>query len=108
MSTETRPEPAASGEGAKSDRSLNPLLVFTVVLLLVTMMRGPISAMLSAPALQQWMTVFLAVVTQALPFLVLGVVLSAIIAVFVPPSFFARALPSRPALAVPIAGTAGA
>jgi uncharacterized membrane protein YraQ (UPF0718 family) len=82
--------------------------VFTVVLLLVTMARGPISNLLSAPALQSWMTVFIAVVTQALPFLVLGVVLSAVIAVFVPPSFFSRALPSRPGLAVPVAGVAGA
>jgi uncharacterized membrane protein YraQ (UPF0718 family) len=45
---------------------------------------------------------------QALPFLVLGVLLSAAIAVFVPPSFFARALPARPALAVPVAGISGA
>jgi uncharacterized membrane protein YraQ (UPF0718 family) len=51
--------------------------------------------------------VFIAVVVQALPFLVLGVVLSAVIAVFVPASFFARALPSRPALAVPVAASAG-
>jgi uncharacterized membrane protein YraQ (UPF0718 family) len=90
------------------DRSLNPVLVFTVVLLVVAMLRGPIADMLSAPALQSWMTVFIAVVTQALPFLVLGVVLSAVIAVFVPPSFFARALPARPGLAVPVAGAAGA
>src|SRR5439155_26378004 len=48
-----------------------------------------------------------AVVTQALPFLVLGVLLSAFIAAFVPPSFFTRALPRRPALAVPVAGVAG-
>jgi uncharacterized membrane protein YraQ (UPF0718 family) len=58
--------------------------------------------------MQNWMTVFIAVVSQALPFLVLGVVLSAIIAVFVPPSFFTRALPKRPVLAVPVAGVAGA
>jgi uncharacterized protein len=38
---------------------------------------------------------------------VFGVLLSAVIAVFVPPSFFARALPRRPALAVPVAGAAG-
>jgi uncharacterized membrane protein YraQ (UPF0718 family) len=61
----------------------------------------------SAPVMQSWMTVFVAVILQALPFLVLGVVLSAVIAVFVPPSFFARALPKRPALAVPVAGLAG-
>jgi hypothetical protein len=52
--------------------------------------------------------VFVAVLVQALPFLVLGVALSAAIAVFVPASFFARALPARASLAVPVAGVAGA
>jgi uncharacterized membrane protein YraQ (UPF0718 family) len=70
--------------------------------------QGSIRRVLSAPVMQSWMTVFVAVVVQALPFLVLGVLLSAAIAVFVPPSFFARALPKRPALAVPVAGMAGA
>jgi uncharacterized membrane protein YraQ (UPF0718 family) len=51
--------------------------------------------------------VFVSVLVQAVPFLVFGVVLSAIIAVFVPRSFWARALPSHPALAVPAAGVAG-
>jgi uncharacterized membrane protein YraQ (UPF0718 family) len=108
--TDTRPTPAPDPGTARKqpDRNLNPLLVLIVVLLVVTMARGPIAGLLSAPALQSWMTVFIAVVTQALPFLVLGVALSAVIAVFVPASFFARALPSRPALAVPVAGTAGA
>jgi uncharacterized membrane protein YraQ (UPF0718 family) len=54
------------------------------------------------------MTIFVAVVTQALPFLVFGVVLSAIIAVFVPPAAFVRALPRRAAVAVPVAGVSGA
>ena len=44
---------------------------------------------------------------QAVPFLVFGVVLSAVIAVFVPRSFWARALPRHPALAVPVASCAG-
>jgi uncharacterized membrane protein YraQ (UPF0718 family) len=83
------------------------LQVLTLLLLLVVAFQAPIRSALSAPVVQNWMTVFIAVVTQALPFLVLGVVLSAIIAVFVPPSFFARALPKRPALAVPVAGMAG-
>jgi uncharacterized protein len=82
-------------------------LVLTVGLALLVALQGPIRGALSAPVLQNWTTVFVAVVVQALPFLVLGVVLSAVIAVFVPPSFFARALPSRPALAVPVAGAAG-
>jgi uncharacterized membrane protein YraQ (UPF0718 family) len=84
------------------------LIVLIMLLLLVVALQAPIRRALSAPVMQSWMTVFIAVVVQALPFLVLGVLLSAIIAVFVPPSFFARALPRRPALAVPVAGMAGA
>jgi uncharacterized protein len=57
---------------------------------------------------QAWTTVFLAICVQALPFLVFGVTLSAAITSFVPPAFWARALPRRPAAAVPVAGAAGA
>lgn len=83
------------------------LPVLVLVLLLVVALAGPIRRATSAPVVQNWTTVFIAVVTQAFPFLVFGVLLSAVIAVFVPPSFFARALPKRPALAVPVAGAAG-
>ena len=60
------------------------------------------------PALQTGATIFVSIVVQALPFLVLGVVLSGAIAAFVPASFWKRALPKNPALAVPVAGAAGA
>jgi uncharacterized membrane protein YraQ (UPF0718 family) len=83
-------------------------VALTLLLLVVVVAQGPIRRALSAPVMQSWMTVFVAVVVQALPFLVLGVLLSAALAVFVPPSFFARALPKRPSLAVPVAGMAGA
>lgn len=63
---------------------------------------------LTNPALQAGATIFVSIVIQALPFLVLGVVLSAAIAAFVPPSFWQKALPKRPGLAVPVAGCAGA
>lgn len=89
-------------------RHLNSPLLLTLLLLTAVMLQGPIRGALSAPVMQSWMTVFVAVMVQALPFLVLGVLLSAAIAVFVPPSFFARAMPKRPALAVPVAGVAGA
>jgi uncharacterized membrane protein YraQ (UPF0718 family) len=85
----------------------NSFVVLLMVLLVAVALQGPIRAAVAAPVLQNWITVFVAVVVQALPFLVVGVLLSAVIAVFVPPSFFARALPSRPALAVPVAGAAG-
>jgi len=77
------------------------------LLVLLVIFRVPIAEALSGPWLQTWMTVFVSVMTQATPFLVFGVALSAIIAVFVPASFFAKALPERAALAVPVAGAAG-
>lgn len=107
-------------EGARRDRPQAPPappdepgrltspLVLTMLLLLMVLLQSPVRRALSAPVMQSWTTVFVAVVVQALPFLVLGVLLSAAIAVYVPPSFFARALPSRPGLAVPVAGVAGA
>ncbi len=61
-----------------------------------------------SPALQTGATIFVAIVVQALPFLVLGVVLSGAIAAFVPASFWRKALPKNKVLAVPVAGAAGA
>ncbi|MFE9449030.1 permease [Streptomyces sp. NPDC006739] len=99
---------APAAEKGREGWHLNSPLALTLLLLLVVVFQGRVRGALSTPVMQSWMTVFVAVVVQALPFLVLGVLLSAAIAVFVPPSFFARALPSRPALAVPVAGVAGA
>ncbi|MFH8369424.1 permease [Streptomyces sp. NPDC018031] len=62
---------------------------------------------LDSPALQAWRTVCVAIALQALPFLLLGTILSAAINAFVPAHVFARALPKNPALAVPVAGAAG-
>lgn len=81
--------------------------VLAVVLVGIIALRGVLADLMAAPRLATWSTVFVSIVVQALPFLVFGVVLSALIAVFVPPSFFARVLPRRPALAVPVAGVAG-
>jgi hypothetical protein len=52
-------------------------------------------------------TVFVAVCVQAMPFLVLGVLLSGAIAAFVSPAVLRRALPASTAAAVPVAGAAG-
>ncbi|MEV4093733.1 permease [Streptosporangium saharense] len=79
---------------------------FVVVLLVVG--RFTLTPHLTSPALRTWATVFVAVCVQALPFLVFGVALSAAITAFVPASFWTRALPRRPAVAVPVAGLAGA
>ncbi|GGJ54659.1 permease [Streptomyces brasiliensis] len=63
---------------------------------------------LAHPALQAWRTVCLAITVQAFPFLLLGTLLSGAINAFVPADLLTRALPKRPALAVPVAGAAGA
>jgi hypothetical protein len=54
-----------------------------------------------------WLTVFVSIALQSLPFLVLGVVLSAAIAVLVPADALARWLPRNTAAAVPVAGLSG-
>ena len=54
-----------------------------------------------------WSTLFVSVTIQALPFLVLGVVISGLIAAFVSPELVERIVPKRKALAVPAAGLAG-
>jgi uncharacterized protein len=61
-----------------------------------------------SPALAHWTNVFVAVAIQALPFLVLGVVISGGIATFVRPSLIRKVLPKSTALAVPIAALSGA
>ncbi|MFD5584084.1 permease [Streptomyces sp. NPDC127063] len=66
------------------------------------------TAWLNDPAVQAWRTVCLAITVQALPFLLLGTALSGAINAFVPADLFTRVLPKRAALAVPVAGAAGA
>ncbi|MGI5215306.1 permease [Plantactinospora sp. CA-290183] len=81
--------------------------VLAGLLILLVVFQRPVASVISTPRLQTWTTVFVSVMVQAVPFLVFGVLLSAVIAVFVPRSFWARALPRHPALAVPVASAAG-
>ncbi len=62
---------------------------------------------LSDTDVRLWSTLFVSVCIQALPFLVLGVVVSGLIAAFVSPEFVQRIVPKRAFLAVPSAGLAG-
>lgn len=68
---------------------------------------GPELPLFGRPAVQTFTTIFVSITVAALPFLVLGVTISGAIAAFVSPRFLERALPRRPALAVPTAGIAG-
>lgn len=64
-------------------------------------------AVFNSAALSTLGTVFCGVFVQAIPFLVLGVVTSGLIAVFVSPQRLARWLPRRTAVAVLVAGVGG-
>ena len=99
-------EAASLDRGRRRSPAATDVLVVLLVLVVVLRLWGP--ALFEVPAVQAWSTVFVAVCLQALPFLVIGVLLSAAIGAFVPPSFFERALPQRSALAVPVAGLSGA
>jgi uncharacterized membrane protein YraQ (UPF0718 family) len=86
---------------------ITSLEVLCGLLVLAVVFQAPLASMLDAPKLRTASTVFVAVCVQALPFLVLGVVISGAIAAFVPASVLRKALPRKEALAVPVAGLAG-
>jgi uncharacterized membrane protein YraQ (UPF0718 family) len=71
------------------------------------LLRPLLSGLVDGPALQTWATIFVSIAVQALPFLVLGVLVSGAITAYVPPSVFRRILPENQAAAVPIAASAG-
>jgi len=82
--------------------------VLCVVLLVALLAQSYLVDLFDVAALRTGSTVFVAVVVQALPFLVPGVLLSGAIMAFLPAERLRRLLPRRPGLAVPVAGLAGA
>jgi uncharacterized membrane protein YraQ (UPF0718 family) len=84
-----------------------PVLVAVIVAL--TLLGGAMrAAVYDSDALSTAGTVFSGIFVQALPFLALGVMLSALIAVFVTPDRLSRWLPQRPVAAVLAAAAGGA
>lgn len=89
-------------------RSLPTLEILALVLVLAVVLRPILASRLDGPALQTWSTIFVSITIQALPFLVLGVVVSGAIAAYVPASWITRALPRDRFYSIPAAGLAGA
>lgn len=81
--------------------------ILVAVVVAAALVKPNVSNLFDAPGVRSWITIFTAIVIQALPFLVFGVVLSGAIAAFVPAHWLSRALPKNPKLAVPVAGLAG-
>lgn len=103
MTTTTRP----SRDRTRRRRPITSLEILCAVLLLAVVFQAPLRALLDVPGLRTGSTVFVAVCVQALPFLVLGVLVSGLIAAWVPPSALRAVLPRSRAAAVPVAGAAG-
>lgn len=61
----------------------------------------------SNPYVSTWATIFVAIVVQALPFVVLGVLVSGLIASHATPAVLARVVPRQAGLAIPVAACAG-
>jgi uncharacterized membrane protein YraQ (UPF0718 family) len=69
--------------------------------------RGLVASGPPNPYVSTWSTIFTAIVVQALPFVVLGVLVSGLIASHATPAFLARLVPSHAVAAVPAAAVAG-
>lgn len=96
-----------SGDRAGRRRRITSLEVLCVALIAAVVFQAPLAAVLDSPGLRTGSTVFVAVCVQALPFLVLGVLISGLIAAFVPAGALRRSLPGNETAAVPVAGVAG-
>jgi uncharacterized membrane protein YraQ (UPF0718 family) len=88
-------------------RRLGSVEMLALVVIAVLLLRGWLLGLVDSPRAATLVTVFVSVMVQALPFLILGTVLSGAITAFVPARFFERALPRNPVAAVPVAGVAG-
>ncbi|HEY3185454.1 MAG TPA: permease [Gaiellaceae bacterium] len=92
----------------RARRASAGVAVVVLVVVAAAVLRPVLVDLLDRPAVAHWATIFVAIAVQAMPFLVLGVSVSAAIAALVPDGFLPRVLPDRPALAVPVAAIAGA
>lgn len=82
-----------------------PELVFAILAIALGA-RGIVSGF-SNPYVSTWATIFVAIVVQALPFVVLGVLVSGLVASHATPAVLSRVVPSSPVLAIPAAACAG-
>jgi uncharacterized protein len=98
--------PEAEGAAGRPGGLLDARLLLLLVVVALGS-RSLLADVVDNPALQTWSTIFVSIAIQALPFLVLGVLVSGVLAALVPPGWLARALPRRDLVAVPAAGLAG-
>ncbi|WAL64008.1 permease [Amycolatopsis cynarae] len=91
----------------RARRRITSLEALCALLVVAILGQSWLRDVLDVPALSTGATVFVAVCVQALPFLVLGVLISGAIAAFVPARTLRRVLPRHTGAAVGMAGLAG-
>lgn len=96
---------SATRTAGAGPKSITLIWALALIVVLTPTLLGDI---FTSAALGNWGTIFLSLTLQALPFLVLGVLVSALISAFVSADRLARTVPRRPAVAIPAAGLAGA
>jgi uncharacterized protein len=99
-------ESTVGGVAGRAPVRVRPELVFAV-LAIAAGARSLVASGPPNPYVSTWSTIFTAIVVQALPFVVLGVLVSGLIASHATPAALARLVPSHAVLAVPAAAAAG-
>ena len=109
MGETTSPEQQTGADKAqKAPRAAFGQMEVVAVVLLVVVFGGQfVAPYLDSPQFSTWSTIFLAIVIQSTPFLVLGVALSAIISIVLSERVLQKVVPRNNVLAVPVAGVAG-
>lgn len=97
-----------STRSEKKPRTIGTAELLGAGLVALALLQRPLAPLFDNPRFQTWSTIFVSITVQALPFLVLGVLISAAIAAWVSPAAMRLVLPRRQSLAVPVAGLAGA
>jgi uncharacterized protein len=92
----------------RTSQSQRSTAIVLILVIAAIVMRSQLAGLIDGPQMQYWLTVFSAICIQAMPFLVLGVVLAGLIAGFVKPSVISRLLPRNERLAIPVAAIGGA
>jgi hypothetical protein len=100
--------PGVKASPTRPDKLTMPIAVAGVAVLVAVTGPQIAAGWQSDGPVTAWSTIFVAVVVQALPFLVFGAALSAAVTAFVPPAVWATAMPARATVAVPVGVTAGA
>ena len=107
MSVDLEPRTGATAT-TTGGRRIPALELLAVALVAAVLLRPAMAGVFDDPALQTWSTIFVSITVQALPFLVLGVLISGMVSVFVPAAAIARLMPRGTYRAIPMAGLAGA